>query len=68
MNVFAVSFYGYRAIEYPLYIEQYLETLICKLLKEYVMFPVAGMEKWFLPPFAEVNGLYEVTTALIFEF
>lgn len=42
MNVFTVSFFGHRIIENPLLIEQYLEALIRKLLKEkeYVEFLV----------------------------
>jgi len=42
MNTFTVSFFGHRVIEDPLRIEQRLETLICKLLKEkeYVEFLV----------------------------
>lgn len=42
MNVFTVSFFGHRVIEDPLLVEQRLETLIHKLLKEkeYVEFLV----------------------------
>ena len=42
MDMFTVSFFGHRIIEYPLSIEQHLEVLICKLLKEkeYVEFLV----------------------------
>lgn len=42
MNPYTVSFFGHRVIEDPLRIEQYLEMLICKLLKEkdYVEFLV----------------------------
>ena len=42
LNTYAVSFFGHRAIEDPLSIEQRLEMLICKLLKEkeYVEFLV----------------------------
>lgn len=42
MNTFTVSFFGHRVIEDPLRIEQRLETLIRKLLKEkeYVEFLV----------------------------
>lgn len=42
MNTFTVSFFGHRRIEQPLLIEQRLEKLICKLLKEkeYVEFLV----------------------------
>ena len=34
MDQYTVSFFGHRVIEDPLMIEQRLETLICKLLKE----------------------------------
>lgn len=42
MNVYTVSFFGHRVIEDPLLIEQHLERLIRKLLKEkeYVEFLV----------------------------
>lgn len=42
LNTYTVSFFGHRAIEYPLLIEQRLETLIRKFLKEreYVEFLV----------------------------
>ena len=34
LNTYTVSFFGHRVIENPLLIEQRLEKLICKLLKE----------------------------------
>ena len=42
LNTYTVSFFGHRVIEDPLLIEQRLEQLICKLLKEkeYVEFLV----------------------------
>lgn len=42
MTTYTVSFFGHRVIEYPLLVEQRLETLIRKLLKEkeYVEFLV----------------------------
>ena len=42
MDIFTVSFFGHRVIQDPLLIEQRLESLICKFLKEkeYVEFLV----------------------------
>lgn len=42
LNTYTVSFFGHRVIEDPMRIEQHLEKLICKLLKEkeYVEFLV----------------------------
>ena len=42
MSTFTVSFFGHRVIEDPLQMEQLIETLICRLLREkaYVVFLV----------------------------
>ena len=73
MSVYTVSFFGHRVIEDPLLIEQHLETLIRRLLKEkeYVEFLVGGMENLTSScplSFAAVSALSGMTTAPMFGY